>query len=206
MPMLDHSPDFESLLGPQTHLELALISHPDFLAGYAWGTPRFGHPEGKVGFHVREVLDNIDRLAVDVLTRERLRIAALSHDTFKYREFRHGRRVRHHGLLAREFLEPLVDDVPLLDVIELHDEAFYIWRHLALERCPDKARRRMDNLLHRLQDHLELYFLFYQCDTETGDKIQSPLHWFRRFVREPELRHNLMPAEDETPLFINGLL
>lgn len=48
------------LIKPETELERELLHTPEFQVGMCWGEPRFGHPEGKVGLHVREVLDNID--------------------------------------------------------------------------------------------------------------------------------------------------
>ena len=29
---------------------------------------------------------------------------------------------------------------------------------------------------------LQLYYLFFKCDTQTGDKTQAPLKWFEREV------------------------
>lgn len=174
--------DFHTLLQPETPLEAMLLGTPEFQEGLDWGTPRFGHPEGKVGYHVREVLDNVDRQKVDANTRLRLRLVALSHDTFKCQEFQQGKRLKHHGLLAREFMEKIVDDPALLDVIELHDEAFYAWRHAKLEQNPEKALERLEKLWERIGDHLDFYHFFYRCDTQTGDKIQAPLLWFESII------------------------
>lgn len=186
-PMAEKVIDFESLLKPETPLESLLISTPEFQQGLNWGLPRFGHPEGKVGFHVREVLDNIQQLNVDTKTYRRLRTMAIAHDTFKYNEFKSGKRLRHHGLLARDFLENYVQDEAVLDVIELHDEAFYIWRMLNLENRSSEAQQRLDKLLSRIEENLQLYYLFYKCDTQTGDKIQAPLFWFKQLIEKMEV-------------------
>ncbi|MEY3052490.1 MAG: hypothetical protein RLY31_2275 [Bacteroidota bacterium] len=178
---------FHHIICPESPLEEALLATPEFQSGYRWGTPRFGHPEGKVGLHVREVLDNIDGLGVDVGTRRDLRLVAMAHDTFKYREFEQGRRVRHHGLLAREYMESRLDNPLLLDVIELHDEAFYIWRLLHLHHEREQAHRRLDRLLGRMAYGMNMYYLFYKCDTQTGDKTQRPLRWFAGLLRQLEL-------------------
>ncbi len=175
------------IIHPESPLEETLLATPEFRTGYGWGTPRFGHPEGKVGLHVREVLDNIDALGTDGRTRERLRLIALAHDTFKYREFDRGKRIRHHGLLARDFMEAWLDDPLILDIIELHDEAFYIWRMLHLQNEQEQGHRRLDRLLDRLTSGIGLYFLFYKCDTQTGDKVQRPLRWFAGLLQDLEL-------------------
>lgn len=180
--MLQNEPDFHALLQPETELEARLLDTPVFQEGLNWGKPRFGHPEGKVGYHVREVLDNVDLCGADSATRQQLRLIAITHDTFKFREFQLGRRVRHHGLMAREFMEGYMDEPALLDIIELHDEAFYCWRAAHLESQPEAAARRLENLLDAVGENLPLYFDFYKCDTRTGDKIQAPLFWFEQVV------------------------
>jgi hypothetical protein len=177
--------DFEVHIQPETPLERYLLSLPEFKTGYNWGKPRFGHPEGKVGFHVREVLDNIDGLAVDAVTRVQLRLIALCHDTFKYQEELSKQQgpYQHHSVLARRFVEPWLDHPHLLNLIELHDEAFYSWRTFELEKNALAASARLESLLQRIGDQLLLYFLFFKCDTQTGDKIQAPLYWFEQIVR-----------------------
>jgi hypothetical protein len=180
--MIQSQFDYTALLRPETVLEAQLLETAAFRQGLDWGKPRFGHPEGKVGLHVREVLDNVEQLATDPASREKLRLITLAHDTFKYKEFELGKRVKHHGLLAREFMEGFTEDACLLDVIELHDEAFYCWRCGHLEHQPEAAAQRLTKLLMKLGDNLPLYFDFYRCDTRTGDKIQAPLYWFEQTV------------------------
>ena len=72
------------LLRPETALEVSLIEHPDFFEGLFWGKPRFGHPEGQVLYHIREVLDNIELLEISSQDRAILRVVTFVHDTFKY--------------------------------------------------------------------------------------------------------------------------
>ncbi len=180
--MFYNKPDFHDLLQPETELEARLLDSPVFQEGLNWGKPRFGHPEGKVGYHVREVLDNVDKIARNTTDRQHLRLIAIAHDTFKYKEFELGRRVKHHGLMAREFMEAHISDGTLLKIIELHDEAFYCWRNAHLENQPLIASIRLENLLEALGENLPLYFDFYKCDTQTGDKVQAPLYWFEQVV------------------------
>jgi HD domain len=180
--MFYNKPDFHDLLRPETELEVKLLDTPVFQEGLDWGKPRFGHPEGKVGYHVREVLDNVDKIAQTPADRQQLRLIAIVHDTFKFKEFELGRRVKHHGLLAREFMEAHTTDPALLNIIELHDEAFYCWRNAHLEQQPHSASLRLEKLLEALDGTLPLYLDFYKCDTQTGDKVQAPLYWFEQVV------------------------
>ncbi len=180
---LDDPHALENLLQPETPLERLLLSTAEFRHGLLWGEPRFGHPEGKVALHVREVLDNIDliqHLAPE--HREQLRLIAFTHDTFKFAEDRSRPRdwQKHHGLLARRYLEHYTSDLMVLDVIETHDDAYYVW--LAERHGSGPEGKTLDALLRRMNYCLQLYYLFFKCDTQTGDKTQAPLKWFERMV------------------------
>lgn len=173
------------LLKPETTQEHDLLEDQFFMEGLLWGRPRYGHPEGQIALHVREVMDNIDQLSVPTETRRQLRLLALIHDTFKFKEIRTFPRdwTKHHGMLARKYMEKQHPQDPvLLDILELHDEAFYCWRMIHLYQKPIKGQQRLERLLHRIGGNLQLYYLFFKCDTETGDKTQAPLHWFETSI------------------------
>ena len=52
--------DILDILQPETDMELTLVSHPEVIQGLLWGEPRYGHPEGKVLYHIPEIFNNID--------------------------------------------------------------------------------------------------------------------------------------------------
>lgn len=173
------------LLQPETELERRMLMHPAFLEGLHWGVPRFGHPEGKVLYHIREVLDNIDRLLLTAHTRRQLRIIAFAHDTFKYKEDKGTPRdwTKHHGIYARKFLEDIeVSSKEVLEVTEWHDEAYFCWRMIHLFKQTEEGHARLQQLLHRIAGFDQLFYLFFKCDTQTGDKNQAPLRWFEQNV------------------------
>lgn len=176
--------DLSAELQPENALERRLLADPGFRQGLAWGVPRYGHPEGQIYKHIVEVLANIDRLPLDAATRRRLRLIAFVHDTFKYAEDKSRPRdwSRHHGTLARRFLEPFTQDLELLTVVELHDEAYYAWRTIFLYQQPQRGQERLQQLLRRLEGARQLFYLFFKCDTLTGDKIPTPLTWFEATV------------------------
>lgn len=181
--------DLEKILQPETPLERLIIQDKGFRRGLLWGVPRYGHPEGEIYKHIRDVFDNIDRLQVDSPTRQKLRLITLAHDSFKHKEDKRKPRdwSQHHGVLAREFLAQYTDDEVVLTITEMHDEAYYIWRLKKLYRREVEGRQRLVKLLHRLGDNLQLFYLFFKCDTCTGDKIQSPLRWFEQQVEGIEV-------------------
>lgn len=168
---------------PETDLEAFLLRQPEVREGLAWGTPRFGHPEGAVGNHVREVLANVDRLPdLGPTDRHDLRLVTILHDTFKYAEDKSEPRdwTRHHGILAREFAGRFVRKRRVLELIEWHDEAYYCWRLDALYGRRSLSRQRLDALLDRFAGEVDFYYRFFVCDTRTGDKNLAPITWFER--------------------------
>ena len=176
--------DILDWLKPETDLERQLALHPDVKAGLGWGEPRYGHPEGKVLYHIPEIFVNINRLTPPLSKneREQLRLITLLHDAFKYIEDKGYPRdwSRHHSILARQFSEAFITDKIILDIIELHDEAYYCWRLDVLEDEPEQAKARFQALLKRIGYCLQLYYIFFKCDTRTGDKTQAPVKWFEK--------------------------
>ncbi len=185
---------FEEVLQPETDMERRLLRDSDFCEGLRWGQPRFGHPEGSIYKHIQEVLRNIDALGVEGLTRKRLRLVAFAHDTFKHKEKRSYPRdwSKHHGMLARRFMQRYTQDEAVLDLLELHDEAFYAWRTKFLYGNPAAGELRLQRLLERMGEHRQLFYLFFKCDTQTGDKHQEPLKWFEEKVEGIELVPDLV--------------
>jgi len=186
---LAHTEEAFELLKPETDLERAFLEDDDFMAGLFWGKPRFGHPEGEVVYHIREVLDNVDKLDIDAKMRRRLRIVTFVHDTFKHIEDRSIPRdwTRHHAALAANFLAKFTDEQILLDVTALHDEAYYAWRAIHLYDKEESGQKRMNDLIKTVGKDLQLFYLFFKCDTQTGDKVQAPVRWFEETVKEIEI-------------------
>jgi hypothetical protein len=175
--------DLIEALRPETDLELLLLQQPEVQAGMLWGVPRYGHPEGEVYRHVQEVLRNIDSLpALSPSEREWLRLIAFIHDTFKYQEDKSVPRNwnYHHAVLARRYLARFVEDKQLLNLVQYHDEIYYIWRDEVIFNEKDRAARRMDHLLNRIAGANQLYYLFFKCDSCTGDKNPAPVHWVEK--------------------------
>jgi hypothetical protein len=177
--------DVFELLQPETAFEFKLLQDAELLQGMLIGEPRYGHPEGKVFLHVKEVCDNIDLLHLDGDTRRKLRIIAIVHDAFKHIEDKSTPRdwSKHHAVLAGKFLAPLSTELDVVTVTELHDEAYYCWRMWHLENQPEASTQRLNELLWRLGSALQLFYLFFKCDTRTGDKTQAPIRWFESQIK-----------------------
>lgn len=172
--------DLIRLLQPETELEASFLADAEFCRGLVWGVPRYGHPEGTIWRHIIEVNENIDNLPVDAETRRKLRLICWVHDTFKHIEDKSSPRdwTKHHGVYARNFLARFCNDPLLLNVVELHDEAYYVWRLTHLYHDLSEADKRLKALRRKVGPYWQLYYLFFKCDTCTGDKNPAPLIWF----------------------------
>ncbi len=171
---------------PETDLERSICADEGWRVGAEWGERRDGHPEGAVKHHIAEVLANVDRYSTSPAQRERLRVIALTHDTFKHLVYFEQPRTgeNHHGMIARRFTERFVaDDEGMLEIIELHDEAFNSHAKGARDGSWPKAEARAQRLVERLGTELDDYLVFFRCDNETGTKAQDSLVWFEAFAR-----------------------
>lgn len=169
----------KEIIKPETKLEELIISDSEFIEGALWGEPRRGHPEGKVIYHIKEVLDNVDKYSNNY-DREKLRLISIIHDTFKHKVDRDKPRIgeNHHAMIARRFAEKYITDKSILDIIELHDEAYNAWRTGNMRNDWVYARRRAKRMIDRIGDNIEIFLKFYKCDNETGDKENLGYDWF----------------------------
>jgi hypothetical protein len=155
----------------ESELERRALREPELLRGLAWGGPRPGHPEGRVGEHVAEILRLVDPASP---YRADLRFVALVHDSFKWRtrcapSYSPN---NDHAVLARRFAERLTGDRRLLDTIELHDEPYWILCHRAASRL------LLLDVLARVADPA-LFVTFVELDAATEGKHPGLLHWLR---------------------------
>ena len=170
----------------ETPLEVTLSHQPELLAGLAWGKPRPAHPEGAVGIHVSDLLDQIDARGESRSTRAALRAIALAHDSFKYRVnyFLPHTGENHHAMRARRFMERFTGDERILTTIELHDRPYHTWKRL--NRTGRYDERRFEAELRRIPDH-ELFLTFVEIDGASEAKNQEPIRWFRDQLRRRDL-------------------
>jgi hypothetical protein len=169
----------------ETELERKIAADPDWQQGVLWGIPRPGHNEGQVMYHIADVLANVDRFATTEEERRKLRLIALIHDAFKYSVNQMLPRTgsNHHAFIARQFAERYIDDQSLLNIIELHDEAYNGWRMGALRGRWEKAEERASHLVDRLGTSLPLYVRFFRADNQTASKEPDSLLWFEQFLQ-----------------------
>jgi hypothetical protein len=181
---------------PQNDVERALARDPVMLEGWAWGAPRRGHPEGSVGRHVADLIEQIERWGESGARRTDLRFMSLVHDSLKFAVSSWLLRVgeNHHAMRARRFAEGYTRDERLLVTIELHDRPYYLWRTKWILRRSE--RRGLDVLDRRVRD-AELFMRFIELDGSTEGKNPAPIEWFRE---QMVARGRLAPAAGRTPL------
>ena len=173
---------------PENDLERRLARDPVLLEGLAWGKPRSGHPEGRVGAHVGHLLETIDDWGEPEPRRTELRFVALVHDALKNRVqyWRPRTGENHHAMRARRFAERYTDDERLLTTIELHDRPYNIWKKMR-RRGGRVDERRLRELIDRIED-AELFMRFVELDGSTEGKNPEPIRWFREQLGSPARR------------------
>ncbi len=177
--------DIRGFINPKTELEKQIINDPEFIVGCNYGRSRPGHPEGQVIYHIAEVLANVEKFSNDTnLTR--LRLIAIIHDTFKFKVNQNEPKIgnNHHAMIARKFAEKFNLNNDVLEVIELHDEAYNAWQIGGRKNNWYKSEERATKLIDRLNGLVPLYVAFYKCDNMTGDKEQDNYNWFLDLVKQ----------------------
>lgn len=188
----------------ETPLERAIVADPVWKRGAAWGWPRPGHAEGKVIYHVTDVLANVERYALSPEDRRDLRLIALTHDSLKFRvdpeRSRSGE--NHHAARARRFAERYIGDERVLRIIELHDEGIHLWNRWRRTHDAHLIAMQLDTLLDQLGADWLLFVEFFRCDNDTPSKNPEPVLWFEEMLRErgydvPPLPSTSDATEDE---------
>jgi hypothetical protein len=95
--------------------------------------------------------------------------------------------------MAREFAERYINESGVLDVVELHDEAYKAHRLMTQQEDQEAAERRASKLIGQLGDNLGLFLRFYLCDNQVGGKSAAHYLWFRGLVE----RHMNGNSRDE---------
>lgn len=170
--------NISQIIKPENELEKTLIIQPELIDGLLWGEVRDGHPEGKVIYHVRDVLKNIEDYNGGWKNRRDLRIIAMVHDSFKYKVDESKPKIlyNNHAILAREFLEEFHYDVNVLQVVELHDEAYNAWKEF--QKDEREGNLRAERLIKDLGENLGLFLSFYKCDNCIEGKTRDNYYWF----------------------------
>jgi hypothetical protein len=156
---------------PESELERRLLEDPELQRGWAWGSPRHGHPEGAVGRHVASMLETIPP---DDPMREDLRLLTMLHDTFKVRA-REGLPYSpdtDHAQLAKRFADRHGCSKRVADTLALHDAPYWVWHR----RGGDLEL--LDHVLSLAPDRA-LLIRFVELDASTAGKNPEFLEWFR---------------------------
>lgn len=180
---INNETDLIDTLKPETEIERLIVSDKEFLDGALWGESREGHPEGQVALHILGVLNNIDKYSISH-NREKLRLVALVHDTFKHKVDQTKPKIgdNHHAVIARKFLEKYCSNKETLLIAELHEEAFNAWQKGNRDNKWNIAEDRALKLINKLGKNLNFYLIFFKCDNETGNKKQDCLYWFEKNI------------------------
>ena len=165
-----------------------ILADPMYQKNIEYGRPRPGHPEGKVRFHIADLEANLERLKQRGISEEeywKLKFLIHVHDTFKAEakknvSFLHP---RSHASLARQFAARFTDDTDLLNMIQYHDQNYYLW--LDYLRNGSLNRATFQTLLDTIQNW-DIFLMFTIIDGRTAGKDKNKLGWFIEEVRKRE--------------------
>lgn len=143
-----------------------------------WGKPRRGHPEGTVRAHIEELEQNLAALVLDPESEGywKLKVLLHVHDTFKADANRSAAIIDpdSHASLAAAFLREFLQDEDLMQMVQLHDEPYALWRQSVTRGQPDAAR--MGRLQQRIEDW-RLFLTFLAIDGIARGKDRRPVEW-----------------------------
>ena len=161
-----------------------MMADARYLKNIEYGEPRSGHPEGKVKFHIIELEENLEKLVPRGISEEqywKLKFLIHVHDTFKAEATADVPILnpKSHASLARKFAAEFITDEDLLNMIQLHDVNYALWKQFHATGSYDNDR--FHSLLSTIRDW-DLFLLFLILDGSTTGKERSKLIWFLREV------------------------
>jgi hypothetical protein len=157
-----------------------IMADPRYQKNIEYGEPRSGHPEGKVKFHIAELVENLEKLAAHGISEEqywKLKFLIHVHDTFKADATPDVAILspNSHASLARKFASEFITDEDLLNMIQFHDVNYALWKQFKATGSYDLER--FENLLGTIQGW-DLFLMFLIIDGSTKGKDRSKLIWF----------------------------
>lgn len=162
-----------------------IIADPRYLKNIEYGEPRSGHPEGKVKYHIAELEENLERLRARISDEQywKLKFLVHVHDTFKVDSVPDSPILspNSHASLARKFASEFTSDSDLLNMIQLHDVNFALWKQF--NATGSYGIERFQLLLETIFDW-DLFLMFLILDGSTKGKDPEKIRWFIREVRK----------------------
>lgn len=151
-----------------------------------YGEPKPGHLEGKLKFHIADLVENLERLRKRGISDEdywKLKFMIHVHDLLKA-EAQSNTPTLHsqnHATLAKEFASEFTNDADLLNMIQYHDENFELWQEYL--QTKKYSNERFQNLLKSIQNW-DLFLMFVIIDGCTKGKDHEKLGWFINEIRK----------------------
>lgn len=174
----------EAELAAKYHTALLSCMDDDrYVQGINWGAARPGHPEGTVGAHIYELVENLRAIKSDLTPSEfeRAQLFIHTHDTFKG-EAQKGARIldpKSHASLARAFVEARLGETSMSGIIQFHDELYALWQ--SEQRNGRLDSDRYNRLVERIADW-DMFVTTKLIDSITVGKDIEPTAWALRLI------------------------
>jgi hypothetical protein len=163
----------------------AVKSDVRYLRNIEYGMPRSGHPEGKVSYHIAEMEKKLEGLRDRGISEDhywKLMFLIHVHDSFKAEAIANSpiHSPKSHASLACIFASEFTDDEDLLNMIQLRDMNYSLWRQFAATGSFNYER--FNKLLETISNW-GLFLMFIILDGSTKGKDRSITEWFIREVK-----------------------
>jgi hypothetical protein len=163
-----------------------IIADPRYQKNIEFGQPRSGHPEGKVKNHISDLEANLEKLRPRIDKIEiywKLKFLIHVHDTFKAEAVSGAQATdpQSHETLARNFASGFIDDIDMLNIIQFHDENYFLWKQYKSSGQYDISHLKF--ILENIYGW-NLYLIFTIIDGYTLGKDTEKLSWFIREVKK----------------------
>ena len=163
-----------------------IMADPRYQRNIEYGEPRLGHPEGKVRFHIADLESNLEELAqrgISPIEYWKLKFLIHVHDTFKAEAEQDVPHLhpRSHATLAREYASQYTEDPDVLNMIQFHDQNYFMWLDYLHKGTYDVEW--FQRLIDTIQDW-DLFLMFTIIDGRTRGKDLTKLAWFINEVKK----------------------
>jgi len=180
---------------PENSLEEKIVESDVFKIAADFGNIRKGHPEGKIGIHIKEILDFIDKQNWQNYRKD-LRLLALLHDLGKYRVVgsENGHVVgKGHSTYSVDIAKEFISDDRILNLILIHDKYYHFYTKNQIDKRKFNELKFLN--IYKFQD-LDTLIRFNYADSCNRGK--DSIKWFEDVLYNLGLRKNKIYEYDLT--------
>ncbi|MFX1398808.1 MAG: HD domain-containing protein [Promethearchaeota archaeon] len=153
--------------------EKLILNSLEFERSANFGKVRRGHDEGKVGIHVRQIINYIEDNYKFDSDYTSLRLIALLHDIGKYEGNN-----EYHSITSEKIARKFIQDEEILRLILIHDRPYGYWKNFKKEGKIDT--KSFIDLFSSVNWKLLIKFRY----SDDCNRSQEASKWFEKICNE----------------------